>query len=157
MVVGLVVAIVSDAWLRRMSWWLTLGTAAVVLALRFATQGVGSLETGLISGVVSALGAAMVFSGFAFRRRGLEWVDVSLLAAMGAGLGFPLVLPAMLGTSVSGAVLAVVFSICNGTLSATLRRVVAVDGGVVPQRPRMPYSLAIAVGSLWAMWWDRAS
>jgi len=150
------VAAVSDVTRQRVSDLISLGTALAVLTVRFATEGFGDLETGLISGVLAAVGAAVVFSGFAFRARGLEWADVKLLVATAAAFGFPLALAAVLFISVSGAVLAIVFSIWKGTLSATLRRVVRDDGGE-PKRPRMPYSIAIAVGSVWAMWWDAVS
>lgn len=154
---GLCIAVISDLWRGRISDVISLGTAGAVLVARFATQGLGDFDTGVLSGVVAGFGAALVFSGFAFRQRGLDWADVKLLAAMGAGLGFPLVLAAVLFTALSGAVLAIVFSLWNGDLSATLRRVVKVETGAPPKRARMPYSVAIAVGSVWAMWWEAVS
>ncbi len=155
--VGLGIAVVSDVSRApaRLADAISLGLAAAALALRFTHFGVGDLDSGLLSGLVGALLAAVLLSGFAFRQRGLEWVDVKLLAAAGAGLGYPLVLPAALFISLSGAVLAIVFSIWKGSLSATLQRIVTVADK--SQKPRIPYSVAIAVGSAWAVWWDTVS
>lgn len=147
---GVGIAVVSDVVRGSISDWVSLGTIACVLAARYADQGLGDFESGLLSGVAAGSGAAIVFSGFAFRHRGLEWADVKLLGAMGAGLGYPLVMAGVLFVALSGAVLAIVFSLWKGDLSATLRRVLKVENG---PRARMPYSVAIAVGSVWAMWW----
>ena len=154
LLVGLLLAVGADVFRKPFVGSIGLTTVAAALIIRCCTLGLGDVGSGLLSGVLGAGGVALVFSGFSLRRRGLDWSDVTLLSAVGAGLGWPLVLPAMLFISVTGAVSAVVFSIWKGELSATLRRVVKADGA---DRRTMPYSVAIAVGSVWAIWWARAS
>lgn len=154
--IGLVVAVACDLFAGRIPNSITATTLAACLGTRFVSAQLGDATSGLLSGVLGAALAALVFSGFAFFQRGLDWSDVKLLAAVGAGLGWPLVAPAAAFIAIAGAVLAIVFSLWKGALSATLQRIVRAGDNSQALR-KMPYSLAIAVGSLWAMWWDAVS
>ncbi len=59
---------------------------AIGLGVRLATEGVGGLETGLISGLVSGVGLAVLLVPGALRGE-MGWGDVKLMGGVGAGAG----------------------------------------------------------------------
>lgn len=113
------------------------------------------MTTGLLSGTLGLVGAGVWFSLFALGNKGLGWGDVKLAAVMGATLGVPLALAAVIFTSLAGALQAVVSLIWQGGLSDTVRGVSAPPVGAPGTSKRqIPYGVAIAIGSVGAMWWD---
>lgn len=153
--VTVLVAVATDLKARRIPDLLTYPATALSLALRLYFEGVGELTTGFLSGL-AGLGATVAwFGAFALANKGMGWGDVKLAGVMGAALGMPLTLAAMVFVSVAGAFQAIVSLIWAGALSDTVRSVLAkkVEGDSTPKR-HIPYGVAIALGSAWAMWWD---
>ena len=154
---ALVVAVVTDLKSRRIPNLLTFPAMALCLALRLYWEGLGDLTSGFLSGL-AGLGAAVGWFGvFALSKNGMGWGDVKLAGVMGAAFGMPLTLAAMVFVSMAGAFQAIVSLIWVGALSDTLRGVLARKAdaeSVNPVKRHIPYGVAIALGSLWAMWWD---
>lgn len=155
--VALVVSLVTDVRSRRILDAVTLPAAIVALALRAWFEGLGHLEAGLVSGLVGLAGTLALFGAFAAFGR-LGWGDVKLAAAVGAAFGFPLVLAGLMFITLAGAAQAVISLLWQGAVSDTLKAWVArlrkAPQGEGTKR-QIPYSVAIALGSFWAMWWDR--
>lgn len=149
-------AVITDLKSRKIPDLLTYPAMAVCLGARLWLEGVGTFETGFLSGL-AGLGATVIwFGAFALRNDAMGWGDVKFAAVMGAALGMPLTLAAMVFVSVAGAFQAIVSLIWAGALSDTLRRVVqkSDDPNANPVKRNIPYGVAIALGSFWAMWWD---
>jgi prepilin peptidase CpaA len=161
--VALVVSVITDLLQRRILDVVTYPVIAVALFVRFATDGVGGMETGLVAGVVGAVLGLLPFGLFAWRGT-VGWGDAKLMAAVGAAFGYPLVMAALVFVSLVGALQAVVALIWHGevwdTLTRSARRWAArVGRKPAPELPpgrHIPYGIAIALGSFWAMWWDRS-
>lgn len=96
------VAVFFDLKQRRIPDWLTLPAVLIALGDRLAVDGFGDLTHGFASGLVASSGAAAVFAVWALRST-LGWGDVKLIAAVGAVLGWPLIGPALVFTSLVGA------------------------------------------------------
>ena len=89
--------------------------------------------------------------------------DIKLFAAIGALIGWRLVLPTFLIVLITGAVLAVVNTIRLGTFRVTMERVLLILYGLLPgqqiprfpvpqdQKKALPYGVAICLGSLIAL------
>lgn len=163
--VALVISVVTDVVSRRILDFVTYPTFAIALALRFWQGQLGDLESGVVSGLVAAAGAGGLFAVLAWRGGAFGWGDVKLVAAVGAVFGYPLIMGALLFISLAGALQAIVTLLWQGAVWDTLRTVAlkwgsrlklskaAVD---VPAR-HIPYGVAIALGSFWAMWWDKSN
>ncbi|OJH35036.1 A24 family peptidase [Cystobacter ferrugineus] len=159
---ALVISVVTDVLRRRILDVVTYPLMVVALGVRLASEGVGGLETGLVSGVVSGAGLALVLVPAALRGR-MGWGDVKLMAGVGAVLGFPAVMAAAAFISLVGALQAVVTLLWHGAVWETLADLVrrwAVrvrwmqEGAVDAPRRHIPYGVAIALGTFWAMWWQ---
>ena len=161
--VALVISLVTDVLSHRILDVVTYPAIAAGLLLRLAAFGLGSPAFGMVEGV---LGAALMFAVFGFlawRGQRMGWGDVKLAAAVGACLGLRLGVAALVFISLVGAAQAVVTLIWQGalmeTLSASLRRFAErlklAPAPVTSETRRIPYGVAIALGSFWAMWWDR--
>jgi prepilin peptidase CpaA len=105
-----------------------------------------------------------LFAVLAWRGNGFGWGDVKLMAVVGAVFGYPLVLSALVFISLAGALQAVVALIWQGavwdTLARGMQRVgeklkIVKPAEAKTARRHIPYAVAIALGSAWAMWWDR--
>jgi prepilin peptidase CpaA len=123
---------------------------------------------GLLTAFLGLLvGAGLLFIPFALG--GMGPGDVKLMAAVGAFLGPPGALWAVLMTGVSGGVLAVVWAALHGRLARTFQRTGKLVGAVVDPRRRaeqggmptlekdaswsIPYAVAIAFGVALSLWW----
>lgn len=151
------VAVVTDLTRRKIPDLLTYPAMGLSLGLRFWLEGPGDLATGLLSGLAGLASTVAWFGAFALSGRGMGWGDVKLAGVMGAALGMPLTLSALVFVSLAGAFQAVVSLIWQGVLSDTVRGVLSrkVDGqGESTTKRHIPYGVAIALGSVWAMWWD---
>ncbi|MCP3144959.1 A24 family peptidase [Pyxidicoccus xibeiensis] len=163
--VALVISVVTDVMRREILDVVTYPLMAVALGVRLATEGVGDLETGLVSGLVSGAGLAALLLPAAFRGR-MGWGDVKLMGGVGAVMGFPAVLAAAAFISLVGALQAVVTLLWQGavwdTLAAATRRWAArvhlARADAQPEaRRHIPYGVAIALGTFWALWWQHGS
>ena len=137
---------------RRIPNWLTLGAIAL---------GVGAavIEGGLVGLTDSALGLAI--AGGLFLPFCLLGVvgggDMKLMAAVGAIVGWPMVLRALCDTCIAGGVIAVAIMAWNGILLTTLANVFRLMVGMPRKRqglrnpPMVPYALAITIGTLVAV------
>lgn len=165
--VALVISVVTDLMSRRILDLVTFPTMAIAVGLRAWFEGVGDTDKGALSGLLGAAGAGALFALLAWRGRGFGWGDVKLMVAVGACLGYPLVVAALVFISLVGFAQALVTLIWQGavweTLFAAGQRVgrllrIKPSAGVVPASPRtIPYGVAIALGSFWAMWWQSGS
>lgn len=163
--VALLISVVTDVLSGRILDVVTWPSMAVLLGVRFAFGGVGDLSSGFLTGLVSALGLMAFFAILAWRGK-MGWGDVKLMGVAGAAFGYPLVMAALVFTSLAGALQAVVTLVWQGHLwdaaAATARRwairvrLLPKDTQVGPRR-HIPYGVAIAVGCAWAMWWEHSS
>ncbi len=160
--VALVISVATDVLSRRILDVVTYPLMAVALGVRLWAEGVGTLETGLVSGVVSGAGMALLLVPAA-RRGTMGWGDVKLMAGVGAVLGFPTVMAAAAFISLVGALQAVVTLLWHGAVWETLGDMVrrwAVRVRLMREvsssgpRRHIPYGVAIALGTFWAMWWQ---
>lgn len=137
---------------RRIPNWLTLGSIALGL-------GSASIEGGLDGLVDSSIGLAV--AGGLFLPFCLLGVvgggDMKLMAAVGAIVGWPMVLRVVCDTCVAGGLIAVAIMAWNGVLLTTLSNVFRIIAGM-PRRsrglrnpPMVPYALAITIGTLVAV------
>jgi len=160
--VALLISVVTDLASRRILDWVTYPAIALCLLLRAWEQGLGDLEHGAVSGLVGLAGAGGLFALLAAWRKSFGWGDVKLMAAVGAALGYPLVLAALAFISLTGALQAMVTLIWQGAVWDTIRRAMEGIGrrlkltkaGETGPSRHIPYGVAIALGSVWAMWWD---
>ena len=162
--VALVISVVTDILSRRILDLVTIPVAALAIGLRAWRQGLGDVDQGAISGLVASGGAVVLFGVLALRGV-FGWGDVKLVGAVGAVFGYPLIMGALLFISLAGALQAIVTLIWQGAVWDTLRAVgnrwgrrlkLSKQGVEAPAR-HIPYGVAIALGSFWAMWWDRSS
>jgi prepilin peptidase CpaA len=119
----------------------------------------------MLSGLVSGAGLAVLLVPAALRGR-MGWGDVKLMGGVGAVLGFPAVMAAAAFISLVGALQAVVTLLWHGavwdTLAAVMRRwaarvrLASADAQPAAQR-HIPYGVAIALGTFWALWWQHSS
>lgn len=163
--VALLVSVVTDVLRRRILDVVTYPLIALALGLRGVSEGLGGLETGVVSGLVSGVGLALVLVPMALRGS-MGWGDVKLMAGVGAVLGFPAVLAAGAFISLVGAAQALVTIIWQGAVWETLAavgrrwagrlRLLREDSVPGPGR-HIPYGVAIALGTFWAMWWQHGN
>jgi prepilin peptidase CpaA len=160
--VALVISVATDVLRRQILDVVTYPLVALALGVRLWAEGVGDLEAGLVSGVVSGVGLALMLVPAAVRGK-MGWGDVKLMAGVGAVLGFPAVLAAAAFISLVGALQAVVTLLWQGAVWETLAELVrrwAVkarlihEGAASGPRRHIPYGVAIALGTFWAMWWQ---
>ncbi len=137
---------------RRIPNWLTLGAIALGL-------GAAAIE-GEVDGLVdSALGLAI--AGGLFLPFCLLGVvgggDMKLMAAVGAIVGWPMVLRVICNTCIAGGLIAVAIMAWHGVLLTTLANTFRIIVGMQrrPQGlrnpPMVPYALAITIGTLIAV------
>jgi prepilin peptidase CpaA len=160
---ALLISAFTDLASRRILDLVTYPTIAICLLLRAWEEGLGDSEHGALSGLIGLGGGAALFAILALFKK-FGWGDVKLMAAVGAALGYPLILAALAFVSLSGALVAVVSLIWQGAVWDTARSLIVGIGkrlklakdGENPVQRHIPYGVAIALGSVWAMWWDGA-
>ena len=132
----------------RIPNWLTFGGAAVGLALAAAT---GSLAVAQAALLGLAIGLLALLPARAVGAVGMG--DVKLLAAVGALVGFPLVLRVVVYTLLWGGLLALGLALIRVVLGAALRNVLALSTrkAAPVALHRMPYGLAIFAGTAHAV------
>jgi prepilin peptidase CpaA len=147
----------QDVRARRIPNWLTYGSLSAGLVLRTYWGGWHGLSRGT-EGMLAGGGVLFLF----FLARGIGAGDVKLMAAVGAWVGaWPAVL-VMVYTAFAGFGIAVFYMLFYGRVGSTLANVgelvrFHLTSGVKPHPEinledpaaiRMPYGLAIAVGTL---------
>lgn len=153
---------VTDLRHRRIPNGLTLAAAAAGLVLNGLGGGIAGLASAGL-GLAVALGAFLpMYAG-----RGLGAGDVKAMAAVGAIVGAPAVFITIGFTLVGGAIAAIAVLALAGELVPAVQRLHAnlllakAGGPMASIRPvdgatagrRFPYGLAIAGGSVAALWW----
>lgn len=150
---AVIVAAVVDLKKGAVPSWVAWATLALALTARAVLEGVGSVDQGLISGLLGALGCAAPFALLALSGPRVGWNDVKLLLAVGAGLGVPRALAAVFLISVVGAIAAVFFVLLRRRRSASLSASESKPLAAVDSARSIPYGVPIAIGALWAMAW----
>lgn len=152
---------ILDVKARALPNWLTLGGAVFSLALRGVTGGWGSLTSGVAAGAVAG-----VFLLIPFLMRGAGGGDVKMLFAAGTMAGWSRLLLLLWYMSLAGLVLVVVMLAFKQVEGARLKHYarclvdwrydrVAGAGALPPKesdKMRVPFSIAISVGLVLAMW-----
>lgn len=138
----------SDLRSYRIPNGLTFGGVALGLVLAAST---GSLVVAKAALLGLAVGFVALLPASAVGAVGMG--DVKLLAAVGALVRFPLVLPVVIYTLLWGGLFALGLALRRGVLAAALRNVLALSA----RKPapaalhRMPYGLAILAGTAHAV------
>jgi prepilin peptidase CpaA len=160
LVMLVIAAAVIDVQSLRIPNWLTVG--GMVLGLAWNT----AVASAPLSGVMWALGGLAVglvvlLPFYAVRVMGAG--DVKLMAAVGAFLGFPGILYAILFTFIAGGILALMFALAHrsaGRMAANVGQIAryvafgamtgvrsAVPLTAGPSIGKMPYGISIAIGT----------
>ncbi|AMO24454.1 prepilin peptidase [Ramlibacter solisilvae] len=157
----LLAAAVIDWRTFRLPNWLTLGGAAVGLTMSVLPEGIGFFESLLGAGT----GLIVLLPLYAMGMTGAG--DIKLMAAVGAFLGLPHVLFAILCTLIVGGIVAIGFamwrrSVARMVLNARdlmqLTALAAVHGerpqlGLISSIGRLPYGICVCAGTYaWLLW-----
>lgn len=156
-------AVITDATEHKIPNILVFfGLIAGFVCQIFASEGFGGLQwlIGVFVGFISFLPLYLI--------RAMAAGDVKLMAAAGGFLGFPLVLDGVIFTYIFGAVFGFLLVIWKGLLSQLLNSVLTIfskstirksdadhtkeTSSVCTKVGRMPFALAIAMGSLSSMY-----
>jgi prepilin peptidase CpaA len=124
----------------------------------------GLAGPGLASGVLGAVVGSVPFLILHLTSRGQAFGlgDVKLMAVVGAGVGFPMILACLVFVVVVGGLEAVLVLLWQGKLLRTLGgmlRWAASKAGLARDAPGslqgggVPYGVAIALGTAWGAWW----
>jgi prepilin peptidase CpaA len=160
LVLAVVVGAVSDVVSRRIPNVLTLSAVFVALLLRAAT-GVEAFSQGLLGAGVALLVMLPLFA-----LRGVGGGDAKLLIMVGAFLGPHGFLVALLTTAVVGGVMSLIAAVRSGVILPVLfntgdllkwvftlgrcgNRTTLQTAGTVS----VPYGVAVAIGSIFALYW----
>jgi prepilin peptidase CpaA len=164
----LLVALVTDWRWHKIYNWLTFPAMALGLVVPVA---VGSVSGGPWGALNAALASVLGFFAFPMihmvlarliQPGGFAAGDVKLTAAVGAWLGWPLMMDALLYSAVAGGILSLAWAAGHGVLKdmvVAVRdyfvRFQAGIGGPLQKStaPPFPYGVSIVAGTLAAMYW----
>jgi prepilin peptidase CpaA len=182
--IALTISVVTDLLRREIKDIVTYPTFVLALLLRAANgaaerQDEGAAAAlagswgsvfggGLASGLVGALAGCGLFLILHLTSRGRAFGlgDVKLMAVVGAGVGFPMVLTCLLFVVVVGGIEAIVVLLWQGTFLRTLggmARWLASKAGISRAGNRalegggVPYGVAIAIGTAWGVWYSTSA
>lgn len=160
----LAVALATDLAERKIFNWLTFPAIGLGLALNAWAYGPAGLQGSLLGLLV---GAAVFLLGFLVGGMGAG--DVKLMAAVGAWLGWPATVAAVLYVTMLGGAVALVAAAANGQLSRLFKNVYwfvvgLVVKGASTDMSRMesaakpvPYGVSIALGSALALFFPEVN
>ena len=137
---------------RRIPNWLTLGAIALGVGAAVIEGGVEGLKDSAL-GLAIAGGLFLPFCLLGVVGGG----DMKLMAAVGAIVGWPMVLRVVCNTCIAGGAIAVAIMAWNGVLLTTLANVFKIMEGMPRKQqglrnpPMVPYALAITAGTLVAV------
>ncbi|MGC4114187.1 MAG: prepilin peptidase [Myxococcales bacterium] len=167
--VALAISVVTDVRSRKILNIVTFPAILACLLLRVgaglkADALVGSLSgPGLAGGLMGmAVGAIPLFLISLLPGGGMGMGDVKLAAAVGAGLGFPAVGACLFFIAIVGGIEAVVVLIWKGKTLKTFGGMgrkalqllkIAKPDDAPPEKTYIPYGVAIAVGTVWGVYW----
>jgi prepilin peptidase CpaA len=165
LVPALVISVITDLRRRLILDVVTYPLALFGLALRGGLVGWrgdgASASFGLLQGLIGFAVGFVVF--LLMPRDAMGWGDVKLMGAVGAVVGFPVVLYAVMFTSLVGGLIAILVLLWDGslvkTMASTLRfiahmlHIKRLKDDELPKK-YIPYGVAIALGSVWAVYWD---
>lgn len=140
---------------RRISNYLTIPAILLGLGAAWITDGASGLADSFY-GLALAGGVFLPFCLVGVVGGG----DMKLIAAVGAIVGFPLVLRVLTATCVAGGLLAVGIMAWHGILLSTLADAFRILVGMqrrgkgLRNPPMVPYGLAIAAGTLYAVFFQ---
>jgi prepilin peptidase CpaA len=149
---------VTDIGSRKIPNWLTYGGLLAAIPARFFALGWPGLTTSLI-GVIAGGGIFFVL----FLLGGMGGGDVKLMAAVGAWAGAEQTVVILIATAIAGGIIGLAYMIFHGKVLRTLANTFELlrhhlTSGLRPhpelniQEPgtlRIPYALAIAIGTLY--------
>jgi prepilin peptidase CpaA len=157
--VGVVgVALVTDLQNRKIYNWLTFPAILAGLVLNFAVGGLPGLQSSLIGLFVGSL---VFLVGFFVGAMGAG--DVKLMAAVGAWLGWPYTVAAVIYVTLIGGLIAIGAAAASGALTQMLKNVggfmmALVTPGAKPAgaftksaAPPVAYGVSICLGTLLAL------
>ena len=137
---------------RRIPNWLTLGAIALGVGAAVIEGGVEGLKDSAL-GLAIAGGLFLPFCLLGVVGGG----DMKRMAAVGAIVGWPMVLRVVCNTCIAGGAIAVAIMAWNGVLLTTLANVFKIMVGMPRKQqglrnpPMVPYALAITAGTLVAV------
>ena len=137
---------------RRIPNWLTLGGIALGVGAAVIEGGVEGLKDSAL-GLAIAGGIFLPFCLLGVVGGG----DMKLMAAVGAIVGWPMVLRVLCNTCIAGGIIAVAIMAWHGILLTTLSNVFRIMVGMqrrspgLKNPPMVPYALAITIGTLFAV------
>ncbi len=157
---ALAISVVTDLRSRKIKDVVTLPTIALCLALRLASEGWGGWTTGFASGLVGMLAGWVPF-WIMNRTGGMGGGDVKLMAAVGAAVGFPMVVACLVCIAIVGGVQATLQLLWDGLLlrtlggmgKAVLAKAKLTDKPAEMTKKKIPYGVSIAIGTVWALAW----
>ncbi len=144
---GCLAASFFDVRTRRIPNALT-GSLALGAVLVHAFGGWRSVGLSVAVMIVLTLAGALIYS-----RGGIGAGDIKLAISGSGMLSYPLCVPFLLYTAISGGVLAIVFLLARANGRATLSRAVYMTlagspGIATDKREKMPYAVAFALGAI---------
>ncbi len=134
----LLVAVVFDIRGHRIPNVLTFGGMVIGLIVNFLTTGLPGLEQSLIG-----LAVATIIAGIFWNVRAIGGGDHKLLMAVGAFVGYPMIVPVLIVVALMGGVQAIIWAIVHRARSTT-----PLSWRQALKQTAMPYSLAIAAGTI---------
>ncbi len=153
LLVGICVASAfTDVTRGKIPDWLTFPAIALGMGLSALDQGWGGVfEGGLISSLTGAGFLGLIFGAFAWRRKGLGAAETKLMIAVGSLAGFLHGLTCAMCAALLGGVLALVRIATSGRGLALFRDLLRSRKTREKNQPlTIPYTLAIALGVIWA-------
>ncbi|SFH93349.1 prepilin peptidase CpaA [Collimonas sp. OK307] len=156
----LIIAAVSDCRTYKIPNWLT--ASGTLFGLIYSTAAAASLPAGLLWGFEGMLlGFCMMLPLYAIKAMGAG--DVKLMAMVGAFLGVPYIVFAVIATFIAGGLVALGFALFNkalGRIFTNVKNIVqtmvfSAAGGIKPDVSleasksvgKMPYGVSIGIGT----------
>jgi prepilin peptidase CpaA len=155
-IVLVIVAARADVRTRTIPNTLTLPALLLGVAMHATLGGADGVKSSLAG---LALAGGVLLPGWLFRWMGAG--DVKLMAAVGAWLGWPGAVIAVLASLVMGGVFSLVLAVRHGVLRQALTGAVLIGasalartGGTPPVTTgvRFPFAVAVVVGATTALW-----